>query len=105
LLERSGFRVFLAVNGLDGLEKFQTHRRDIEVVLTDMNMPEMDGAEFIIALRKIDPAQRIVILSGSMDTETFERPVPGPTIECLTKPPSPARLLDTIRKNLAANAA
>ncbi len=105
LLEKSGFRVFSAVNGADGLEKFHAHRSEIEVVLTDMNMPEMDGAEFIFALRKIDPTRPIVILSGSMETETFEHAVPGPAIECLSKPPSPAHLIETIRKNLPQRAA
>jgi two-component system chemotaxis response regulator CheY len=45
-----GVRIVDAVNGADALEKFKQHP-DVDLVLTDMNMPQLDGAGLISALR------------------------------------------------------
>lgn len=48
-LERAGFEVSTAVDGMDGVEKFQNAKAD--VVITDINMPRMDGFGVIDAIR------------------------------------------------------
>lgn len=48
-LERAGFQVSTAVDGVDGVEKFQHAKAD--VVITDINMPRMDGFGVIDAIR------------------------------------------------------
>jgi PAS domain S-box-containing protein len=63
-LERFGYRVMLAADGAEGLAAFTEHRRDIEVILTDMAMPVMDGPDMIEAILKVDPKARIVASSG-----------------------------------------
>jgi two-component system chemotaxis response regulator CheY len=45
-----GVRIVDAVNGADALEKFKQHP-DVDLVLTDMNMPHLDGAGLISAVR------------------------------------------------------
>jgi two-component system chemotaxis response regulator CheY len=52
-LEKAGFRVEEALNGLEALEKLLTLTADLLIV--DVNMPQMDGFTFLETLRKKDP--------------------------------------------------
>lgn len=51
ILERAGFHVHEALNGLEGLEKLLTAAFDLLIV--DVNMPQMDGMTFIDAVRRL----------------------------------------------------
>jgi diguanylate cyclase (GGDEF)-like protein len=71
---RDSFRNFLhminvnvieATNGLEALEIFKAYRFDIHVVLTDYNMPKMDGLELIEALRKTHKKDKLAIIAIS----------------------------------------
>ncbi len=53
LLESEGYQVEEAINGIEGLEK--AHRQSFDLCIVDVNMPMMDGHEFLAALRA-DPA-------------------------------------------------
>jgi two-component system chemotaxis response regulator CheY len=46
-----GVQITEAVNGLDAIEKLNRH--DVDLILTDMNMPELDGAGIIRAVRQV----------------------------------------------------
>lgn len=61
-LEADGHEVFEAVNGLDGMEKFQSV--EPELVVTDILMPHQDGIETIRQIRVIDPDVKIIAISG-----------------------------------------
>ena len=54
----------LAESGAEALTKFEAHRGDIKLVITDMTMPVMDGATVIKKIREIDPDARIIAASG-----------------------------------------
>ncbi len=56
-LKRAGYLVATAVDGHDGLEKYQSEGPD--VVITDVHMPQLDGLGFIEAMRQ-DPATQFV---------------------------------------------
>lgn len=55
-------KVYEASNGLEALEIFQNNK--IDIVVTDINMPNMDGLEFLKELRKIDKNCKIIILTA-----------------------------------------
>jgi len=59
-LGEEGIAVLLAEDGIDGLEKLSTSKPD--VIITDINMPRMDGFGFIEAVRKGDKRPRVPIL-------------------------------------------
>ena len=66
-LSMQGFTVVQATDGMDALEKLPRHQ--VDLVITDLNMPNMDGFELIRALREI-PACRelpVIILSSLAD--------------------------------------
>ncbi len=63
-LENLGYVVHTAKDGPSALSLFERHRNQIAVVVTDMVMPGMSGADLVRALRKIQPELPIVLMSG-----------------------------------------
>ena len=62
MLEKEGHEVDLALNGKDGMELFEKNRPDL--VITDIIMPQKEGLETIIELRKKYSELKIIAISG-----------------------------------------
>jgi len=69
ILELMGFEVLQAEDGRHGLEIFQAHRREVRLVLLDLTMPRMDGAECLAALRLLEPSLPVLLTSGFSESE------------------------------------
>ncbi len=68
ILERAGYRVSLAGDGLEALELFRAAQREgrsYDLVLMDLSLPRMDGLECLRHLTGIDQGIRVLISSGS----------------------------------------
>ena len=78
----------------------EMERRPYDVVVTDMRMPEMDGAELLNIVRKRYPGSVRVILSGYAEEESVLRTV-GPAHRYLTKPCDHEVLFETIDRALS----
>jgi CheY-like chemotaxis protein len=65
LLESQGYEVLTATSGREGLAIFARHR--VPAVVLDYKMPGMDGAEVAAALKRIDPAVKILLFSAYVD--------------------------------------
>jgi YesN/AraC family two-component response regulator len=63
--EAAGYQIFTAVNGKQGLQKYEKHRP--ELVVTDVKMPLMDGLEMMQAIRELNPYVQFMILSSYED--------------------------------------
>jgi two-component system cell cycle sensor histidine kinase/response regulator CckA len=73
LLEKMGYKVFLAGNGVEALKIFKDNKKHIDVVLLDLIMPQMDGPETFEELKKVDSNVRVLLVSGySMDDKVEE---------------------------------
>jgi DNA-binding response OmpR family regulator len=64
-LQRRGFQVGLAFDGLFAIEKFRSSPHDFDVVLLDMTLPGMSGLEVLGEMRRIRPDARIVLTSAN----------------------------------------
>ena len=74
ILQSSGYRVVTAQNGLQGVARFGENQDEIKLVITDSDMPEMDGMGVIRAIRELKPDLPIIIASGSEgDKEELQR--------------------------------
>lgn len=62
LLERAGYRVLTALNGIDGLTIF--HAEPVEAVILDYSMPGMHGGEVAAKMRQAKPRVPILLLSA-----------------------------------------
>ncbi|MCC6406797.1 MAG: response regulator [Planctomycetes bacterium] len=88
-----GFDVVQAVHGRDGLDKLKAHGKP-EVILVDWNMPEMNGYEFIKAVRAIEEWRDIPLMMVTTETETSQvvRALAAGANEYLMKPFTPEML-------------
>ena len=64
MLREQGYHVLEATNGEDALKVMQEHHAPIHLVITDVMMPEMDGAELVSLLRDWYPGMRVLFISG-----------------------------------------
>lgn len=94
-LEAFGYRVLLARDGAEAVAMFAAERAAVDVVLTDMMMPVMDGAATIAALRHLDARVPIVAASGLGGTREATRP--DGVQRFLAKPYAADLLLRTLR--------
>jgi len=63
-LEKHGYSVEIAADGQEGLHKFAAHTPDL--IITDIMMPNKDGLEVILVLRKEFPDMPVIAISGGM---------------------------------------
>ncbi len=88
----------LALGPDEGLAKLRNHG-PYPIVVSDMRMPGMDGAEFLAASRKISPVSIRVMLTGFEDVKAAARAVnEGQIFRFLTKPVTREKLVDTLRE-------
>ncbi len=99
-LEAFGYRIVVASNGAEGIKKYRENRNSIDLVLTDMMMPIMDGAATIEAIRREDPKIPIIAASGLSSRENEARIAAKGSVFFLHKPYTAAKLLDTLREAL-----
>ncbi|MEQ1858306.1 MAG: response regulator [Chthoniobacteraceae bacterium] len=66
-LKAHGYRVLVAADGAEGLTNFVARRGEIRAVVTDLDMPFVDGVALCRALRRIAPCVSIVATTGTMD--------------------------------------
>jgi two-component system chemotaxis response regulator CheY len=97
-LKAAGYLVVDAVDGQDGLDKAQL--QTVDLVLTDQNMPRMDGLQLIRALRQLPSYQKVPILmltTESSDEMKSQGRAAGAN-GWLVKPFDPERLIEVVKK-------
>jgi two-component system chemotaxis response regulator CheY len=97
-LKSSGYEVIEAVDGQDGLDKAKA--RAVNLVLSDQNMPRMDGLTLIKALRALPQYKTVPILmltTESSDAMKQQGRAAGAT-GWLVKPFDPQKLIEVVKK-------
>ena len=95
-LKKGGHEVIQAVDGIQALDQFRSHMPDI--VITDLNMPNMDGLEFIEAARKEENggATPILLLTTETAQALKDRAREVKATGWLTKPFDPDQILGLV---------
>ena len=99
-LERLGYTIFLASDGKDALELVKREDPQIDLLFTDVIMPQMDGKELSEKLIKIFPDIEILFASGYMDNHIAHQGVLDSGINFIGKPYSVKAVAYQIRKLL-----
>jgi two-component system, chemotaxis family, chemotaxis protein CheY len=97
-LKTDGYTVIEAADGVDGLAKAKTH--DIDLVLTDQNMPNMDGITLVKSLRGLPKfvATPILLLTTEHTEEKKTQGKEAGASGWLVKPFDPHKLLEVVKK-------
>jgi PAS domain S-box-containing protein len=103
-LEAFGYRTLLAENGDQAVKTYSIHQRDIDVVLTDMMMPVMDGSVTIEMIKKINPEVKIIATSGITANREVAHSAGRGTKNFLPKPYTAETLLSCLANVLAVHA-
>ena len=93
------YEFVFAANGNDALEKIQQHP-DIEIVLSDINMPEMDGLTLLTKLTESSPLIKAVIVSAYGDMDNIRIAMNRGAFDFITKPVNFEDLELTINKTI-----
>jgi len=99
ILAKAGYEVTTAGNGKEGITELSNGLKPT-VILTDINMPEMDGIEFIKEARKSAATKftPIIVLSGDADGRKRDEARAAGASGWLTKPPQPNQLLYVVKQ-------
>ncbi len=100
ILEREGFDVLRAGNGMEAIDLFRREPEAIDCVLLDLNMPKLDGEEVFGELRKIRSDVRVVLSSGYTEQEVLDRFTGAGLAGAIQKPAKRSVLLSKIRAAL-----
>ena len=101
ILDRSGYHVVAAASGHEALDVLASQQEHIDVLLTDVIMPRMQGKELADKVRIIQPAARVVFMSGYTQGLLGAQGVLEPKVHLIEKPFSESALLTNCTKSSA----
>lgn len=91
--------VFMASNGLDALEYIRAH--PVDILLTDIRMPKLDGLALIGQCREVNPALKAVLISGYSDFEYTRKALNLQVFDYLLKPVERQQLAEVMQRLVA----
>jgi two-component system cell cycle sensor histidine kinase/response regulator CckA len=97
ILEHHGYEVMFALNGKEALEIVKQNPEKIDLVLSDVIMPEMGGPEFVKEAKKINKSLKMIYMSGYTDKAISLIENDDRKFEFLQKPFTPDKLLGKIK--------
>ena len=90
-----GFKILMAENGGQAMEVLR--QEPVHVLVTDLNMPVMDGFNLIAKASRFYPQVPIIVMTGLDENQHLNTPLQLGAIRILTKPPRLTLLMDAIR--------
>ncbi len=100
MLEKGGFRVITASDGVEALELFKQHQQEVRLVVLDLAMPHMDGEVCVRGRRRLQSNVKVIMTSGYNEQDIINRFVGKGLAGFLQKPYTIADLLPRIRELL-----
>jgi two-component system, cell cycle sensor histidine kinase and response regulator CckA len=92
-----------ASDGTEAVALYAYHQKEIDVVITDMMMPYLNGSNTIRALQKFNPTVKILVVSGLMGNEQVAEVAGMDEIAFLQKPYTAESLLSTLQQMIHPN--
>ncbi|MFM2393462.1 MAG: hypothetical protein RLZZ546_1444, partial [Bacteroidota bacterium] len=98
-IRENSYEFVFAANGVEALEKLDTNQ-DISIVLSDINMPEMDGLTLLAKMNEIYPLIKTVMVSAYGDIENIRMAMNRGAFDFVTKPINFDDLSITVEKTI-----
>jgi PAS domain S-box-containing protein len=102
ILETGGYRVLEAASGEEALTLYNQHEDQIDLVMTDVVMPQMSGRELAQSLEILHPGIKVLYMSGYTNDAIVRHGLLGQEIAFLQKPFTPDVLMRKVREVLDA---
>lgn len=103
VVERAGFVVVTASDGIEAIALARTRAGEVALVLLDMLMPKMNGEQTFLALRREYPTLPVLLTSGFSEEESAQRLLNEPAVAFIQKPYGVHHLLEAIDHLLRAS--
>jgi two-component system cell cycle sensor histidine kinase/response regulator CckA len=100
MLGRQGFRVITAQNAPEALELCRQRQGAIDLVLSDLAMPQMSGEELGVQIRHHYPQMKLVFMSGYAEQRIVTQIASDPEMQFVSKPFTSAALITALHKAL-----
>jgi two-component system, cell cycle sensor histidine kinase and response regulator CckA len=101
LLADAGYRVFEGCDGVDALETLRGLPEPVDLLISDVMMPRMNGSELVSQFHRVQPGTPILLMSGFMDEDTVRRSFANPDA-ILPKPFTAEALLGRVKELIGA---
>ena len=102
MLEACGYEVLEAANGREAIQTISDLGKPVQLLVSDVVMPDMGGRQAAERLRAIQPGLRVLFVSGYAGEDNVQDGVPSLDFGFLQKPFTPAALAEAVRVALAA---
>jgi two-component system cell cycle sensor histidine kinase/response regulator CckA len=99
VLQQYGYKTIEAIDGEDAIDKFKQHR-DIDLVIIDSVMPKKNGREVYEEIHPMRPQVKTLFTSGYTKDIVLDKGIKDKEVDFITKPLSPAMLLQKVREVL-----
>jgi CheY-like chemotaxis protein len=99
-LQNYGYRVVTAMSGLDGITVFDVYKEEIKLLVSDTDMPLLDGVGAICAIQKMRPEIPVIITSGIWRDEDQLKRIDATHLAILEKPYTVEQLLNAVAKGI-----
>jgi len=100
VFETLGYKVFVAKDGLEAIEKYSENKDKIDIILLDLIMPKKNGEEVSLEIKEINPKVKFLFMSGYPSDVFYENGKFDRSIEFIQKPASPDEIAKRVRKLL-----
>jgi two-component system cell cycle sensor histidine kinase/response regulator CckA len=103
ILEKRGYEVLISTSPTEAVKLFTAKRERIELLITDIVMPEMDGTKLAQKIQAIDPELPVLFMSGFVTEHEVEQAGAISEFAFIRKPFRPATLVQAVQKMLAGS--
>jgi two-component system cell cycle sensor histidine kinase/response regulator CckA len=100
-LASRGYTVLTAANGIEALEELEKNEGKVDLVVSDVVMPEMDGPTLLKEMRKTNPGLKMIFVSGYAEDAFQKNLPPGGQFAFLPKPFTLKQLVEQVKQTLA----
>jgi len=101
LLELNDYKTVLASNGMEALEIYKNQGASIDLIITDLGLPLMNGRELGEAVKALNPDAKMIITTGFVGQEKFDELMRVGFMEIIRKPFDIRQVILSIKKALA----